>query len=147
MEVSDLKSIWLTYAWTDNASGDVDFVAQELGAAGLEVKLDRWNIQAGRPLWDQIDQFIRDPAQSDGWLLYATQASLGSNPCKEEYRYALDRALETRGSDFPVIALFPSPVDNSLLPGGIKTRLFVSLTDRDWKTRVVDAVEGRSPTI
>jgi hypothetical protein len=43
-----MASIWLTYAWPDNQHRDVDFVAQELGSAGIEVKLDRWNLSAGK---------------------------------------------------------------------------------------------------
>ena len=145
--MAERKSIWLTYAWNDNADGDVDFTAQELIRAGLEVKLDRWNLSAGKRLWEQIESFIQDPLKSDAWLLYATQISLGSQACKEEFAYALDRALHSRGGDFPVIALFPGSVDKDLIPAGIRTRLFVSLTDPDWKERIVAAVEKRQPGI
>jgi len=141
------KSIWLTYAWEDNKDGDVDFAAQELIRTGLDVKLDRWNLTAGKRLWEQIESFIQDSSKSDGWLLYATQNSLGNEKCKEEFYYALDRALETRGGDFPVIALFPSTVDESLIPAGIKIRLHVSITDPDWKERIVASVERRDPSI
>lgn len=142
-----MNSVWITYAWDDNKDGDVDFTAQELIRAGLDVRLDRWNLSAGKRLWEQIEAFIQDPSKSDGWLLYATQASLGSEKCKEEFAYALDRALEKRGSNFPIIALFPASVDDELIPAGIKTRLFVSITDPDWKERIVAAIEGRQPTI
>jgi len=141
------KSIWLTYAWDDNKDGDVDHIAQELGKAGLEVKLDHWNLNAGKRLWEQIESFIKNPLKSDGWLIYATQTSLTSEKCKEEFYYALDRALETRGSDFPVIALFPASVDTDIIPTGIKVRLFVNLTDPDWKEIIVAAVERRHPNI
>ncbi|MFH1382998.1 MAG: toll/interleukin-1 receptor domain-containing protein [Chloroflexota bacterium] len=142
-----MKSIWITYAWEDNKNKDVDFAAQELMSAGLDVKLDRWNLNAGKRLWEQIEHFIQDQSLSDGWLLYATQASVGNEKCKEEYSYALGRALEKRGGDFPIIALFPASVDNALIPAGIKTRLFVSLIDPDWKERIVAAVEKRAPNI
>jgi len=141
------KSIWITYAWNDNVDGDVDFAAQELIRKGVNVKLDRWNLTAGKRLWEQIETYIQDPSQSDGWLLYATQASLGSQKCKEEFAYALERALEQRSSDFPIIALFPASVDNELIPVGIKIRLFVSIADPDWKERIVAAIEGRQPVI
>lgn len=141
------KSVWLTYAWADNNDRDVDFVAQELIRAGVNVKLDRWNLTAGKRLWEQIESFIQDPEKSDGWILYATQASLGSEACKEEFAYALDRALNTRGEEFPVIGLFPAPVDTNLIPAGIKTRLYVSTTDPDWKERIVSAIEGRTPNV
>jgi hypothetical protein len=146
-KMSDKKSIWITYAWDDNADGDVDFIAQELIRQGLDVKLDRWNLTAGKHLWEQIESYIQDPSKSDGWLLYATQNSLGSEACKEEFAYALDRALHTRGGEFLVIALFPTPVDRGLIPAGIKARLFVNLTDPDWKERVLAAVEKREPSI
>lgn len=142
-----MNSVWITYAWDDNKDGDVDFTAQELIRAGLDVKLDRWNLSAGKRLWEQIEQFIQAPSLSDGWLLYATQASLGSEKCKEEFAYALDRALDKRGGDFPIIALFPASVDKELISAGIKTRLFVSLTDPDWKERIISAIERRSPII
>jgi len=139
--------LWLTYAWADNQNQDIDFCAQELTRAGLTVKLDRWNIEAGRRLWQQIENFITNPNESDAWALYATQNSLGSEPCKEEFAYALDRALRTRGGNYPVIGLFPSSVDSDLIPAAIRTRLFVSITDRDWKERIVSAAENRRPNI
>jgi len=145
--MSTQKSIWLTYAWDDNKEREVDFIAQELGATGIVVKLDRWNLSAGKRLWEQIESFIQDPTKSDGWILYATQNSLGNPKCKEEYYYALDRALKTRGGEFPIIALFPSAVDESLIPAGITTRLFVSTTDPDWKERIISSLEKRDPSI
>ena len=137
-----MSTIWLSYAWGDNESGDVDYVAQELGSSGIIVKLDRWNIQAGKRLWEQIADFIQKPSECDAWVLYATSNSLGSEPCKEEFTYALDRALNARGQHFPIIGLFPASVDSDLIPAGIKSRLFVSLTDPDWKERIKAASEG-----
>jgi hypothetical protein len=142
-----MATVWLTYAWADNQTQDVDYAAQELVAAGLTIKLDRWNIGAGKRLWEQIAKFITDPAESDAWLLYATQNSLGSEPCKEEFAYALQRALETRGETFPVIGLYPATVDQALIPPAIKTRLYVSLADPNWKERVKAAAERRTPQI
>lgn len=142
-----MATAWITYAWEDNKDRDVDFLAQELKQAGIEIKLDRWNIQAGIRLWDQIENFIMNSSESDAWILYATQNSLGSQACKEEYAYALDRALHTRGSDFPLIGIFPSSIDDSLIPSGLRIRLYVSLTDPDWKERIVSSVEGRQTNI
>jgi hypothetical protein len=142
-----MATLWLTYSWDDNKSRDVDYLAQELESVGLTVKLDRWNLQAGRRLWEQIADFIQSPEQSDCWAIYATQASLGSEPCQEEFAYALDRALSSRGQAYPVIGIFAGPVDHSLIPAGIRTRLFVSTTDPDWKERIVAAAEGRAADI
>jgi hypothetical protein len=138
-----MATIWITYAWADNAHGDVDFVAQELVRAGLQVKLDRWNLAAGKRLWDQIASFIGSKGESDAWLLIATNNSLASEPCKEEFAYALQRALSTRGEAFPVIGLFLGPTEPTLIPAAIRSRLYVSITDPDWKERIVAAAEGR----
>ncbi|HWX32027.1 MAG TPA: toll/interleukin-1 receptor domain-containing protein [Steroidobacteraceae bacterium] len=138
-----MATIWITYAWDDNKAGDVDFFAAELQAAGLNVKHDRWNISAGRRLWEQIERFICSESESNAWLIVATDNSLSSEKCKEEFAYALDRALSKRGSTFPVIALFLGPTNPDLIPAGIKTRLYVSATDPDWKERIVAAAEGR----
>ena len=142
-----MQTVWITYAWVDNEMGDVDFIAQELRNHKLNVKLDRWNIGAGRRLWDQIARFITDEAESDCWVLYATENSLASERCREEFAYALDRALRSRGNEYPIIGLFPGPVEKSLVPPGIRTRLYVSLTDPDWKERIAAASEGRTPEI
>src|SRR6266542_1880094 len=114
-----MAKIWITYAWDDNKDKDVDYVAQALGAAGLEVRLDRWTVSAGKRLWEQIATFISSPAESDAWLLYATTNGLCSEACKEELAYALTRALETRGATYPMIGLFPGTTDQSLIPPAI----------------------------
>jgi hypothetical protein len=147
IEESRMTTIWITYAWEDNKASDIDFIAQEIQSTGLQVKLDRWNIRVGHRLWEQIANFIQDTTQCDAWLLVATQASLGSEPCREEFAYALDRALNSRSSTFPVIALFPATIDNNLIPAAIRVRLHVSLRDPDWKERIAAAAEGRNPHV
>ena len=141
--IGRVATIWITYAWADNEGRDVDFIAQELVRTGVNVKLDRWSLTAGKRLWDQIANFITNPRESDAWLFYSTQNSLASEPCREELAYALDRALTSRGDDFPIIALFPSSVEHNLIPASIRVRLFVSLTDPEWKERVAAAAERR----
>lgn len=138
-----MPTAWITYAWKDNKDKDVDFIAEELIQAGVNIKLDRWNIEAGKRLWEQIERFIADPKECDAWIMYATQNSLASEPCREELAIALDRALKTRGGSFPIIGLVPSHVESGLLPAAIRTRLYVDLSDPDWKDRIVSAVTGR----
>ena len=142
-----MKTIWITYSWEDNKNGDIEFIAQELEKTGIIVKLDRWNIQVGKRLWEQIDKFISNSNECDAWVIVATQNSLGSEACKEEVAYALDRALITRGKSFPLIGVFPSSVDNELIPSAVRTRLYVSLKDTDWIERIKSALEDREPNI
>ncbi len=142
-----MVAIWLTYAWDDNKTGDVDYIARQLEEVGLDVRLDRRDLKAGLDLWKQIQHFITDGDLCDAWILYATQNSLGSEACKKEYVYALDRALESLGEDFPIIVLFPSSIDRNLLSPAIRSRVYVSTKDPDWKERIKAAAEHRNPAI
>ena len=53
-----MTKIWITYSWEDNKNNEVDFIAQELERNGAQVRLDRWDINAGRRLWEQIENII-----------------------------------------------------------------------------------------
>lgn len=142
-----MKTVWLTYSWEDNHYQQVDYVAQELTRIGFEVKLDKWNIQAGQRLSEQIARFIDQPEASDAWILYATQHSLGSEESKQAYLTALNEATSKRGAAFPTIAVFPASIDNRLISPDMRNRLNVSLRDHDWKERIVAAVEGRHAVV
>lgn len=139
-----MLKLWITYAWQDNEAKDVDFIAQELTAAGIDVRLDRWDLVAGRRLWEQIDQKISNPEESDAWLIYAAANSLGSEPCREEVAYALDRALSKRGAGYLVVALFAGAENFALFPAALRTRLCVSLEDPDWVARIRRGLEGKA---
>ncbi|MGR3758921.1 toll/interleukin-1 receptor domain-containing protein [Roseobacteraceae bacterium NS-SX3] len=136
-----MSKLWLTYAWKDNEDDDVDFVVQELERSGLNVAYDRKELIAGRRLWNQIEQGINDPTTS-AWAIFLSRNSLESEPCQEELAYALDRALRTRGSDFPLIGILSEPMDRSLIPSSLATRLYVDLTQNNWREQIVDGVLG-----
>ncbi|WP_229004324.1 toll/interleukin-1 receptor domain-containing protein [Roseibium aggregatum] len=137
--------LWLTYAWKDNNDQDVDFIIQELEARGLDVGFDRARLLTGRRLWQQIDSCISDP-ELNSWAILLTRNSLESEPCQEELAYALDRALREKGGEFPIIGVFPEPMDRKLIPSAIATRLYVSLEDNDWADRIKAATQNAFPT-
>ena len=141
------KKLWLSYSWKDNIDQDVDFISKEIEKRGISVKLDRYVVVAGQRLWPQIESHITNPAESDAWALFMTQNSLQSEAVREEIAYALDRALKSRGSSFPLIGINPGDVDSKDVPAPISTRLYVSLTDQDWLDRIVSGVHGRAPTL
>lgn len=140
-----MAKLWLTYAWKDNQDQDVDHVVGELKRVGLEVAYDRAHIIPGQRLWPQIDKAISDP-QTDAWAILVTENSLSSEPCLEELAYALDRALRTRGAEFPIIGIFPAPIDRAMIPSAIATRLYVGLNQPNWALLVADGVLKRRPT-
>jgi hypothetical protein len=134
------KKLWFTYAWKDNQDEDVDHIINVLRGNGLDVNFDRRQIIPGQRLWSQINAAISDPTRCDAWAIFATKASLSSEPCLEELAYALDRALRVRGSQFSLIGIFPEPLDRALIPSAIATRLYVNLCDPEWARLVRDGV-------
>lgn len=134
--------LWLTYAWKDNDRGNVDHVVSKIREAGIEVLLDREELVVGRRLWSQIDKSITNPEKTDAWAIYVTQNALESEPCQEELSYALDRALRTRGSDFPIIGIFNDALPRELIPSSIATRLYVNLQDPSWVDRIKNGLVG-----
>ena len=142
----NVPKLWLTYAWLDNESEQVDYVSQEIRRHGISVHIDRTQLIAGQRLWPQLDKAISDPANSDAWAIYVTENSLRSEACLEELAYAIDRALRTRGTSFPLIGIFPTPIDRTLIPSAIATRLYVDLRDPDWASRVAAGVRQVEPS-
>jgi hypothetical protein len=142
-----MAKLWMTYAWKDNEDQQVDFIIGALKETGLAVSFDRAHLVPGQRLWDSIDKAISDPAQSDAWAIYATKNSLSSEPCLEEHAYALDRTLRTRGQQFPLIGIFSEPLDRSLIPSAIATRLYVNLRDPEWAMKVAAGVALRAPQL
>jgi hypothetical protein len=141
--MNSAPKLWLTYAWRDNEEQGVDFVISELKSTGLDVHFDRAQLIVGKRLWQQIDAAIKDSSTS-AWAMFVTENSLRSEPCLEEIAYALDRALREKGSDFPLIGIFPAPVDREILPSALATRLYVNLRDPSWKKQVHDGVVGKN---
>lgn len=136
------KRLWLTYAWGNNKTNEVDYLIQELERRGLDVKYDRAVLLAGRPLWDQLDEQI-DWRNIDAWAIYMTRQSLESQPCREELAYALKNALELGRGTFPLMGISPEPIDKELIPKALSTRLYVTLSAPNALQDIVDGVEGQ----
>lgn len=141
-----MPTLWITYAWSDNKDQSFDYLVQQLSRAGLDVKIDRTELVAGKRLWEQIDQNI-SWGEIDAWAIYCTRKSLESEPCQEELAYALDRCLRESEEHFPLIGIFPEQVERKLVPSLIATRLYVSLDDPDAIERIVSGVTGEARKI
>jgi hypothetical protein len=137
------RSLWITYAWVDDASGDFSYVVQRLEQTGVHAKYDRRMLVAGQRLWEQIAAQISSPS-TDGWAMLLTQDSICNQRCLEEHAYALDRALHTRGADFPLIGLLhsvrPEELPDLLMP--LRVRLCISLSDPQWPQQVAAGLRG-----
>lgn len=135
--------LWITYAWSDNNEGDFDFLVQELSRAGISSKYDKIALVPGHKLWEQIAKRIfSDPLS--GWAFLVTPNSLASAACHEELAYALQRALESKGEDFPLIGLLNS-VSIRDVPLALRVRLCVNLDNPDWKEEIRAAIAGTAP--
>lgn len=135
--------LWITYAWADNAEGGFDFLVQQLGKAGIPALYDKIALVPGRKLWTQIAAKIEGEPLS-GWAYLITPNSLSSMACQEELSYALQRTLETKGQEFPLIGLLHQ-VSIRDVPIPLRVRLCVNLANPDWIEEVRAAVVGQPP--
>jgi hypothetical protein len=142
-----LYDVWLTYAWSNNQDGQIDYVVAELQAQGLAVGHDRAHLIPGQRLWEQLDRAITSDTSVAAWAWYITKESLESEPCREELAIALDRALRTKTGTFPLIGIFPSPIARDLIPSAIATRLYVNLNDPNWAKQVAAGVRKTRPDV
>ena len=140
-----MKNLWITYAWKDNEDKDIDFIIQELDSkTNINVKFDRRNLIPGQRLWEQIGESITNPDKCDAWAIVLTPNSINSEKCIEELSYALERALQSKGPEFPMFALFHNISPNEL-PPSLKIRLSISLENSSWIENVVAAAEKKPP--
>lgn len=135
--------LWITYAWADNTEGDFDYLVAELNRGGVTAQFDRIALIPGQRLWEQIAERIASD-QLAGWSYLLTPQSIASQPCQEELAYAIDRALSTKGSGFPLIGLLHG-VPISTVPAPLRVRLCVDLGSPDWIEAVRGALERRPP--
>jgi TIR domain len=135
--------LWITYAWSDNAEGDFDFLVQELSRAGISAIYDKIALVPGRKLWAQIGNRISSDPLS-GWAYLVTPNSLASAACQEELAYALQRALEAKGEEFPLIGLLHG-VSIRDVPLALRVRLCVNLANPDCIEEIRAAISGTAP--
>jgi len=135
--------LWLTYAWADNDEGDFDYLVQELRRSGIPATYDKIALLPGRKLWAQIaDKISSEPLS--GWAYLITPNSIASSACQEELVYALERALDTKCEEFPLIGLLHK-VSIRDVPLPLRVRLCVNLANPDWIEEVRAGVEGEVP--
>ncbi len=135
--------LWITYAWADNDEGDFDYLVQELEGNHIYATFDKVALVPGRRLWDQIATKIElEPLA--GWAYLITPNSLASNACREELAYALERSLQTKEQEFPLIGLLHQ-VSIRDVPLALRVRLCVNLSNPDWIEEVRAAITGTAP--
>lgn len=111
----------------------------------MDARYDRVELIPGRRLWEQIgDRIASGPF--DGWAYLITPNSINNKRCREELGYALLRALDERGEDFPLIGLIHQ-VDMTEVPPSLRLRLCVNLASPDWREQVAAGVEGCPPKV
>ena len=135
--------LWITYSWAGNNEGDFNYLVQELDKAGVPTLYDKIALVPGRRLWAQIAKKIADEPLS-GWAYLITPQSISSAACQEELGYALQRALETRGEEFPLIGLLHQ-VSIRDVPLALRIRLCVNLANPDWVEEIRAATLGHPP--
>lgn len=136
----DMKKLWITYAWSDDEEGNVDYIIHELDKYDdIEIKFDKRNLIPGQRLWQQIGGIITDIKECDAWGILLTKNSIRSEACIEELSYALDRAISSNCEGFPIFALLKD-IDITNVPPSLRVRLCIPLENNDFKVQVHSAV-------
>lgn len=136
--------LWLTYSWKDRDEGDFAHVVSVLRQNNVDVRYDKIELIPGHRLWEQIGERIRQ-GEFQGWAYLLTPYGLASEKCREELEYALGRALETRGTVFPLIGLLHQ-VAVEEVPVSLRSRLCVEMRDPNWALSVKAGLLGEAPT-
>ena len=136
--------LWHTYAWSDNDEGDFDYLVQELKSNGILSIYDKISLIPGRKLWVQIADKIEKESLS-AWAYLITPNSITSSACQEELAYAVRRALDTKGNEFPLIGLLHN-VSIQDVPLALRVRSCVNLANPDWIEEIRAGVEGVPPS-
>jgi hypothetical protein len=137
--------IWLSYAWVDNEQGDFNYLVQELANVGVEAKYDRVSLIPGQILWDQIGRHITE-GDIDGWGYLITPNSINNRKCRDELYYALQRALEVKGQEFPLIGVVHN-VKFADVPPALSIRLCIDLASPNWKEQIKAGLQQRPPQV
>jgi hypothetical protein len=137
------EPLWITYAWADNDEGDFSYLVQKLNDAGIPTLYDKIALIPGRRLWSQIADNITSEKLS-AWAYLITPISIQSSACQEELSYALQRAIETKGEEFPLIGLLHN-VSLRDVPIALKVRLCINLANPDWIEEIRAGVLGMAP--
>lgn len=134
-----MGTVWITFATVDNVDGDVDYLAQEIGRAGLRTRQ--------HPLFpdedDKIDRlmpaFLGREDQSDAWILYASETTL-ANGRRDRIAAALKNAFEKRGV-FPAIGILRDNVSSN----GVPLTATLRADDAEWRLHAGDALGSPLP--
>jgi hypothetical protein len=138
-----MSDVFISYAHAD--ADWVGALAENLHRLGLEVFLDRWEIQAGDKVMTQLEQGIRDTRNG---ILVVSPASLASPWVQEEYAAMLNRVVV--GKQRRLIPVLYADVDE--LPPFLSTRKWLDLRNVDGPTyekrvrELAAALQDRRPS-
>lgn len=125
--------VFISYSHDD--SEWVRRFAEALRQQNVNVWLDEWQVSAGEPLREAIEEGLRS---SDAIVSVLTRA----NAQRPNVLFELGVAL---GMGKPLIPIIPPDIENSAIPFGLRTRRYLTKGPPDEAAReVAAAVKGKA---
>ncbi|HIE32149.1 MAG TPA: toll/interleukin-1 receptor domain-containing protein [Methanosarcinales archaeon] len=136
MPMSKNKTAFLSYAHEDR--GFAERIATELRKAGIDVKIDIWEIKPGDSLIQKI--FVEGLSNCDTFLILLSNASVRSKWVREELDYAMIKKMDG------VTRIIPLIKEKCEIPPPLRTLLWVDLSVdfNDGIRRVVKSIHDVS---
>jgi hypothetical protein len=138
----EVPHLWITYAWTQREEADFSYLVSQLKEAGIQATYDAVEILPELHL-DEWAERRTASLEIDGWAYILTSMSTTRRHCADELIGALERIIQRRGTDFPLIGLLHGVAMQSL-PPALKVRPCYYLTDSGWKQQVAAALKNRA---
>ena len=118
MPMSKNKTAFLSYSHEDR--GFAERIATELRKAGIDVKIDIWEIKPGDSLIQKI--FVEGLSNCDIFLILISNASVRSKWVREELDYAMIKKIDG------VTRIIPLIKEKCEIPPPLRTLLWVDLS-------------------
>ncbi len=142
---AERRQVWVSYLWTTGEERDLKFLFSPLNGLDIDTKYESVRLIPETRLWQRVLQSLTN-MEFDGWLYVLTHQIATRGACAEELLEAIDKALQDKGTDFPMIGLLYG-VSAQQVPLGLRMRPCLSVGDPDWKHRLAQSLLPRVPTL
>lgn len=109
------QQVFLSYASADRQAAQQ--IARELVRAGARVWFDQWELKAGDPVADRVEEAL---STSDLLVVLLSPHAIKSRWVQLELNAALSRELSNRG-----VTLIPAMIENCKIPPFLANRQFI----------------------
>ncbi len=133
---------WLSYLQPGGEARDFTYLVAQLREIHVEAVYEALRLQPELPLGQKITQRLQNNG-FDGWIYILTHRFVTRGSCAEELIAAIEETRQQMGPGFPMIGLLHG-IAAQHLPLPLRVRPYLSLSDPDWKLRILQSLKQRA---